>query len=216
MPLFAAAHQLLFGTTDPLVVGRALRLSACLLFALQAFAIYALLRRYIPRSAALLAVLFWIFHPANTYFSDALYAESLFGVATILFFILHKRAGERKYFLLAAACAVLAFLARTAGLLMFVAWAGERVLRRDLKQAVSIAVIALAAAGTWMAYIHHVESSPQYVRPAYAYQHADYVYLNISYTKLVFRLVDPFSPELGYLTPYEFAKRLYRNARLVL
>ena len=39
MPLFATAHQLLLGTTDPLVVGRALRLSACLLFALQAFAI---------------------------------------------------------------------------------------------------------------------------------------------------------------------------------
>jgi hypothetical protein len=215
MPLFVAAHQLLLGNTDPLVVGRALRVSACLLFALTAFALYALLRSYIEWSAASLAVLFWIFHPANTYFSDALYAESLFGLSIILFFLLRKRAGERRYFLLAAACVLLAFLARTVGLLLFVAWAAERVLKRDFKQAVAIAVIALAAAGMWMGYIHHVESSPEYVQPAYAYQHADYLYFNISYAKQVFRLVDMFSPELGYLTPYDFAKRFCLNVKRV-
>src|SRR3954454_10928482 len=43
LPMFVAVHQLLLGTTDPLVVGRALRASACLLFALQALAIYVLL-----------------------------------------------------------------------------------------------------------------------------------------------------------------------------
>jgi hypothetical protein len=213
LPMFVAVHQLLLGTTDPLVVGRALRASACLLFALQAFAIYVLLRGYIVRSAALVAVLFWIFHPANTYFSDTLYAESLFGITMICFFVLHKRAGERKYFLFTTACALLAFLARTTGLLLFVAWAGERLLKRDFKQVAAIAAIALVAAGLWMGYIHRVESSPQYRRPAYAYQHADYVYFNISYGKQIFRLVNPFEPELGYLTPYSFAKRLYSNMR---
>src|SRR6185437_4465394 len=34
LPMFIAVHQLLLGTTDPLVIGRALRASACLLFAL--------------------------------------------------------------------------------------------------------------------------------------------------------------------------------------
>lgn len=213
LPMFIAVHQLLLGTTDPLVVGRALRASACLLFALQALAIYVLLRGYIAPSAAFLAVLFWIFHPANTYFSDSLYAESLFGLTTLCFFILHKRTGERKYFLFATACALLAFLARTTGLLLFVAWAGERLLTRHLRQAAAIMAIALVAAGLWMGYIHHVESSPQYTRPAYAYQHADYLYFNISYAKQIFRLVNPFEPELGYLTPYSFAKRLYLNMK---
>ena len=215
LPMFVAAHQLLLGTTDPLVVGRALRASACLLFALQALAIYVLLRGHIVRSAAILAVLFWIFHPANTYFSDSLYAESLFGITTIIFFVLHKRAGERKYFLFATACALLAFLARTAGLLVFVAWAGERLLKRDFRQVAAIAAVALVDAGLWMGYIHHVESSPQYMRPAYAYQHADYLYFNISYSKQIFRLVDPFQPELGYLTPRRLAKRLYLNTKQI-
>jgi hypothetical protein len=213
LPMFVAAHQLLLDTTDPLVVGRALRASACLVFALQSLAIYVLLRGYIARSAAFLAVLFWIFHPANTYFSDSLYAEPLFGITTILFFVLHKRTGERKYFLFATACALLAFLARTVGLLVFVAWAGERLLKRDFKQAAAITAIALVSAGLWMGYIHRVESSPQYKRPAYAYQHADYVYFNSSYAKQVFRLVDSFEPELGYLTPYSFAKRVYSNIK---
>lgn len=215
LPMFVAAHQLLLGTTDPLVVGRALRASACLLFALQAFVIYILLRGYIARSAAFLAVLFWIFHPANTYFSDSLYAESLFGLITVTFFVLHKRAGERKYFLFAAACALLAFLARTTGLLLFVAWAGERLLKRDFRQVAVITAIALVAAGLWTGYIHRVESSPQYTRPAYAYQHADYLYFNVSYAKQIFRLKNPFKPELGYLTPRSFAKRLYLNTKQI-
>jgi hypothetical protein len=215
LPIFVAAHQLLLGTTDSLTAGRALRASACLLFALQAFAIYMLLRGYIARSAAVLAALFWIFHPGNTFFSDMLFAESLFGLTTILFFILQKRTGERKYFLLAASCALLAFLARTTGLLVFAAWAGEKLMKRDFKQAAAIAAIALVAVGLWMGYIREVESSPQYTRPAYAYQHADYLYYNISYAKQLFRLVNPFEPELGYLTPYAFARRIYSNAKLI-
>jgi hypothetical protein len=71
------------------------------------------------------------------------------------------------------------------------------------------------AVGLWVGYIHHVESSPQYMRPAYAYQHADYLYFNISYTKQIFRRVNPFEPELGYLTPYSFAKRLYLNIKQI-
>jgi hypothetical protein len=211
--MFVAAHQLLLGTTDPLVVGRALRASACLLFAVQALAIYVLLRGHITQGAAFLAVLFWIFQPCNTYFSDALYAETLFGLATILFLILHKRAGQRKHFLLAASCALLAFLARTTGLLLFAAWAGERVLKRDFKNFAVIAPIAFVAAGLWTGYIHQVESSPQYTRPAYAYQHADYLYFNVSYARQMFHLVNPFEPELGYLTPYTFARRLCSNAK---
>jgi hypothetical protein len=211
IPLFVTAHQVLLHTTDSLVVGRALRVSTCVVFALQAFAIYMFLRRYISRSAAVLSALFWIFNPAHAYFSDSLYAESLFGLATILFFILQTSAGGRKQFLIAASCALLAFLARTTGLLLFVAWAGERVIKRDFKHAIAIATIALVAASGWMGYIHHVESSPQYVQPAYAYQHADYLYFNVSYAKQLFRLTDPFTPELGYLTPRKFVKRAYLN-----
>jgi len=210
--MFIAAHQLIIGTTDPLIVGRALRVSACLLFGLQAAAIYILLRAFLAQAAALLAVIFWICSPANTYFSDQLYAESLFSLITVVFFILHRRTSERRYFLLAAACAVLAFLARTTGMLLFAAWAGERLLKRDFRQAAVIIAMGTVLAGLWLGYIRHVESLPQYVRPAYAYQHADYEYFNISYARQILRLKDPFEPELGYLTPYSFAKRFLTNA----
>jgi len=212
LPMFIAAHQLILGTTDPLIVGRALRVSACLLFGLQAAAIYILLRAFLAQAAALLGVIFWIWNPVNTFYSDRLLTESLFGLITIVFFILHRRTSERRYFLLAAACAVLAFLARTTGMLLFAAWAGERLLKRDYKQAAVIIAMATVLAGLWVGYIRHVESSPQYVRPAYAYQHADYTYFNISYGRQILRLKDPFVPELGYLTPYSFAKRFLANA----
>src|SRR5215469_5278053 len=80
LPMFIAAHQLILGTTDPLIVGRALRVSGCLLFGLQAVAIYILLRAFVAPAAALLAAIFWICHPMNTWNSDTLYAELLFGL----------------------------------------------------------------------------------------------------------------------------------------
>jgi hypothetical protein len=213
LPMFVAVHQFVLRSTDPVVVGRALRASACLLFSLQALAIYVLLRAYIARTAAVLAVVFWIFHPTNTFYSDALYAEPFSALATLGFFILQKRMAGRKYFLLAAACALVGFLARTTGLLLFVAWAGEKFLKRDFRQAALITAIALLAAGLWMGHIHRVESSPEYTRPAYEYQRADYTYFNISYAKQIFRLLDPKVPEEGYLTPYTFIRRVYWNAR---
>ncbi len=117
--------------------------------------------------------------------------------------------------MLAAACGLLAFLARTTGLIAFAAWAGEKLLKRDFRQAIVIAAIALIPAGLWMGYIHRVESSQQYTQPAYIYQHADYVYFNISYARQIFRLINPFRPEFGYLTPHSFARRVYSNIKRI-
>jgi len=50
------------------------------------------------------------------------------------------------------------------------------------------------------------------MHPAYAYQHADYVYFNTSYARQILRLNNLLQPELGYLTPRSFARRFLANA----
>jgi hypothetical protein len=54
-PALVAAHQLVLQTSDPVVVGRALRLTMVLASITYAVAVFVLLARYIPRSYAAVA-----------------------------------------------------------------------------------------------------------------------------------------------------------------
>ena len=51
-------------------------------------------RGYIPRSYAAVAAVLTVLPPQYVYFSDALYAETLFGLFTVLFFVLHRYRSE--------------------------------------------------------------------------------------------------------------------------
>jgi hypothetical protein len=61
-------------------------------------------------------------------------------------------------------------------------------------------------------YVHSVETSLEYQRPAYAYQRADYMYYNVSYA-VNYRLRDPFHPEYGQGPFTEIIVRTFRNLR---
>jgi len=85
LPAFVATHQLVLKTSDPVVVGRALRLSTALFSMAYATAIYLLLSAYIPWIYAFVAAFMAVLQPQYVYFSDSLYAETVFGLLTVLF-----------------------------------------------------------------------------------------------------------------------------------
>src|SRR6266542_2599560 len=57
LPAVIAAHQLILGTDDPVIVGRWLRASFFIMYAAFIFSSYALLRRYLPQTYAFPAIL---------------------------------------------------------------------------------------------------------------------------------------------------------------
>jgi len=214
VPVLVAAHQLVLHSSDPVVVGHALRLTMVLASIAYAVAVFVLLAGYIPRRYAAAAAVLTVLPPQYVYFSDALYAETLFALFTVLFFVLHRHRRSTACFLLSGLCAVLAYETRTAGVALLVAWVADSLLRREFKRAGIALVVALAPVLAWMGWIHAVESSPSYRQPAYAYQTAPYLYFNVSYARNL-SLQDPWAPELGPLTRRGFVERLWSNAKIV-
>lgn len=213
LPVLVAAHQFVLQTSDPVVVGHALRISVALFSIAYAIAIFLMLGIYVPRAYAFAAALISVLQPQYVYFSDSLYAETFFGLFTVLFFLLQRYGRHSAGFFLSGLCAVLAYAARTAGIALLAAWVGEHLLRRDFKRALMALVISLVPVVSWMGWIKAVESSPGYQQPAYAYQTAPYLYFNVSYAKNMLTLLDPSTPEAGPLTSEGLARRVWTNAK---
>ena len=73
LPAIAAVHQRILGTSDPAVVGHALRYMAALLFLGYAVAVFALARRVLKPGLAWLAALLAILNPQVLFLSDSLH-----------------------------------------------------------------------------------------------------------------------------------------------
>ena len=214
VPALVAALQLGLQTSDPVVVGQALRVSMMHASVAYAVAVFVLLAGYIPRGYAAVAAVLTVLPPQYVYFSDALYAETLFGLFTVLFFLLHRHRRSTACFLLSGLCAVLAYEARTAGIALLAVWVADSLWRKEFKRAGIALVLSLAPVLAWMGWIHAVESSPAYRQPAYAYQTAPYLYFNVSYARNL-SLQDPWLPELGPLTPHGFVDRVWLNVQVL-
>jgi hypothetical protein len=209
LPAFVAAHQLVLGTGDPTVVGRALRFSFFVLFVIYIVAIYALARRYLPLSYAFGVTLICLFNFYTHFMSDACFPEVAFALATVLFALCYNK--KRRFFsVAAAAAAVAAFALRTVGVSLLAAWVVEGMLKRKFKAAAMRLALLLVAVAGWQFYIRSVETEPAYSHPAYAYQRADYLFYNVSYARNVF-LSDPFSASSGRASVAEIAGRSLRN-----
>jgi len=213
VPVLVATYQTVLQTSDPVVVGHALRLTAALCSVAYAIAIFVLLSAYVPRAYAFAAAAIAVLQPQYAYFSDALYAETFFGLFTVLFFILQRYRAHKVCFLLAGLCAVLAYEARTAGIALLAAWVAESLLRRDYRRAALAFVISIVPIVSWMGWIKAVESSPEYQQPAYAYQRAPYVYFNVSYVQNMMVLANAWTPELGPLTTSLLLDRVKSNVK---
>lgn len=210
LPLIIAAHQIVLGTSDPLVVGRFLRLSAFLAFATYIFAIYALLRGHLSRAYAFFGTVVCLLNVHTYFLSDLCFPDMLYGLLTVGFLLAYSSEKRRPTPAWAGAFAITAFALRTAGIALLVAWIGEGLVRRQWKTAVIRVAIAVVPVVGWFSYVQYVETSVEYQHPAYAYQRADYMFYNVSYARNV-SLNDPFDPDLGYSTLSDRVERYFHN-----
>jgi hypothetical protein len=210
LPAIVAVHRSALGTSDPEVLGHALRWTFFLIFNLYAVAVYAMARQYLTAGYAFLTTFITILYPFTFFLSDLLFAEIPFALAATLFVLCNRKSDRPRYFLLTALCGIATYLLRTAGLALLAAWVTESLVKRNWKQLGMRTAVALLPVLGWQTYIHHVTSSEEYRHPAYAYQRASYQYSNVSYAENL-RLIDPFIPELGELSLADVAQRVGTN-----
>jgi hypothetical protein len=215
LPLVIATHEWVLETHDVLAVGHCLRLTFFLVYIAFTFAVYFLLRQYLPLLYAFLGAFLTILSLYTYLMSNQLAPEILFGLTTTLFFIANKRGSWPGNDILSFVLATASYALRTIGVALFLAWIGAALLEKKFKRAFLRLALCLIPIICWQSYIHRVESSRDYKSPAYAYQRADYLFYNVSYTKNIFVLKDSFNPELGPATAADIAGRIVGNvARL--
>jgi hypothetical protein len=210
LPAFVAAHQWALASSDPDVVGPWLRRCYFLLFLAYIQAVYALARRHLAPGYALLAALITALYVQTLFLSDLLFAEVPFALATVLFALFNRRSGRPGWFALTALLGVAAYLLRTAGMALLVAWVAEGAFRRETKQVALRVAVSLLPIAAWQGYVHHVKAGAEYRHPAYLYQREPYQYYNGSYVDNLL-LVEPFAPERGRASLGDLAGRFGGN-----
>ncbi len=207
---FVAAHQIVLGTSDLVVVGRWLRLSFFFIYAALAFATYVMLRHYFAVWVALFGTLVVLLNLFTTFLSDLCFAEIPFALAIVLFVVCTRKSSGPIHGAFAGVFATVAFLLRSVGVALFAAWVIEGLVKKEFRKAAVRLLIASVPVLAWQAYILHVEHSPSYTKPAYAYQRAGYMFYNVSYATNI-SLADPFRPELGKVAVAQLATRISQN-----
>jgi hypothetical protein len=207
LPMIVAAHQWALDTRDPARVGTALRWTWAALFFLYGAAVYALARQWLRPGWALVATLLVLLNLHLLWLSDALYAELPFACAAVLFLLVAERDDRRG---LAALLGAVAYLLRTAGLALLVAWVLDALLQRRVLEAALRALLAAFPLVVWQAYIAEVEQGPDFVAPHYAYQRAPYQLYNVDYVSNL-SYVDAFTPERGFATHRDLVARIGKN-----
>ena len=213
-PLIIAAHQLVLGTSDPIVVGRLLRFSSFVAFMAYIFAIHALMRQQLSSAFAFWGTVVALLNVHTYFLSDLCFPDMLYGFLTVGFLLVYGREARTPSSAWAGAVAIAAFALRTAGIALLAAWIGEGLVRRQWKAALLRGLIAAIPVLSWFSYVQFVEMSAAYQHPAYAYQRADYMFYNVSYAKNA-SLIDPFDPALGYSTVGDRVGRFLSNVTVV-
>ena len=206
-----AAHEWVLGSRDVIVIGHALRITFFLIYIAFTLAVYVLLKQYLPLPYAFFGALITILSLYTYLMSNQLAPEILFGLTTTLFFLFNKLDRRPPNSALAFLFATASYALRTIGVAVFAAWIGAALLEKRFKRAFVRLTLSLIPIICWQSYIHHVESSPDYKKPAYAYQRADYLFYNVSYTRNIFTFKDSFSPEAGPATARDFVERFVGN-----
>lgn len=211
LPLTVALHQRILGTSDYFKVGCALRFTYCILSGLFLLMAYVLARRFLsPVYALLVGIISALSFSSFLEPSDVLYADMPFAVVTTAFLLCQQRRDGRIVTVVSGVLAAAAYLLRTAGIALLLAWITQALLRRQWRRALVRAVISTLPLLAWQCYVSGVTRSYNYRHPAYSYQRADYNYPNVTYTANS-RLKNPFRPELGYVGMGEIVGRSLRN-----
>jgi hypothetical protein len=214
LPAIVALHQTITGTTDPFVVGHVMRWSWMTLYALYIPVVFWLAKRYLRQSLAVAVALITLLNPESTFLSDVAFAELPFALASVAFFLAYRDGrpvGSGIAFIAASVC----FLLRTIGIALLGAWVLDSVRQRRFRSAAARAALAIVPVFAWSAYIHSVETSPEFRQPAYAYQRADYMFYNVSYA-VNLKLKDPSHPAGGRATTLDMIGRVLRDLPRVI
>jgi hypothetical protein len=214
LPAIVAAHEIVLGSTDPRVVGPWLRRTWMAFSLISVILCFLFARRFLQPGYALLVALGFLFGLEVFFVSTLCFAELPYALTTLLFFLFHRRDGGIAGEIACAVLALCAYLLRTIGIVLLLAWVADAALRRRIGTATVRAMVALVPMAAWQGYIHTVEISPSYQHPAYSYQRDPTMFYNVSYVTNV-GLRDPFKPELGRAHASDIAVRFFKNvARL--
>jgi hypothetical protein len=214
LPLIVAAHQRILGTSDPIVVGRWLRLTFFVVYLVSSCSIYLLLKRHLPLHYAFLATLICLLSMYNYLMSNMLVPEVLFGLTTTLFFLCRQQNEPRRYFGASYALAVASYGLRTIGVALLAAWVAEALPEKRCKQMLLRLALSLLPVFCWQGFIHHVEAGFDYKHPAYEYQRSDSLFYNVSYARNVL-MKDSFHPESGRATVADVSYRFLANLKAI-
>ena len=173
-----------------------------------ALAIFVFSRRWLTSGWAVIATLLAVLNLQLLWLSDALFAELPFALCTVLFLLVAERGGRRG---LAALLAAAAYLLRTSGLALLVAWVAEALWHRRWAEAGIRVLLAALPVLAWQAHVSGVQQRPEYRAPAYAYQRAPYQFYNVDYPPNL-AYVDAFAPERGVATAGQLVERVIANA----
>src|SRR5690242_17625862 len=172
------------GTTNYFRVGCALRITYFVLSGLFLMMAYALARSLLsPGYAALLGGIIALSFYSFLELSDILYAEMPFAVAATGFLLSQENSHRRFFSFASGVFGIAAYLLRTAGLALLVAWIAESLIRRRFRQAAIRLLISTLPVLLWQGHIWRISHSSEYLHPAYSYQRADYYYPNVSYAQ---------------------------------
>jgi hypothetical protein len=211
LPSIIAIYQRMMGTSDYIPVGRALRLTYFLLSGIYLLAVYALACRVLsPLHAFFVSAITGLSFNSFFYPSETLYAELPFALLSILFLLFYRKQGNPIYGIGVGALACAAYLLRTAGVVLLIAWIVESLMRHRWKQAGIRAAVAAIPVLAWQCHIWHVTHSEEYQHPVYTYQRAPYYYPNVTYGENS-SLKDPFQPELGRIKTSDIFMRITHN-----
>ncbi|MEO5898223.1 MAG: hypothetical protein ABIS06_21260 [Vicinamibacterales bacterium] len=209
LPAIVALHQRLLGTSDPVVVGTALRKVFVALSGIYLLSVFILLRSALGRGPALVGALTCALGTLFIWISDRLYSDLPF-LALLTLFLLASKGRGRVAHVATGLLAVAAFLLRTVGAALLVAWIVEAAHARRWRQAGVRLLITALVVGAWQGYVWQVQHGAAYRQPAYAYQRAPYLLYNVSYTTNA-SLRRQFFPEHGFMTPVERLQRFAAN-----
>jgi hypothetical protein len=208
VPGIIAVLQKLGRTTDPFLIGRRLKLFWLFLLLLFTALTYCFLRSSFSIAWSSVGVVFCLLNAQLCFYSNQATAELPFAVISLLFVFLYRK--EINSETLTSVLAIVAFLCRTIGIALIAAWIADAILKKQLLRAVLRSIVASTCVLAWGAYIHFVENSLEYKRPTYAYQRAEYMFYNVSYSKnVVYK--DPFRPELGFASFTDRTVRFLTN-----
>ncbi|HKW93344.1 MAG TPA: hypothetical protein VJX92_15725 [Methylomirabilota bacterium] len=210
LPAIVAVSQWILRTDDPITVGHWLRLVFFIMSVVYVVASYTMLGRFVSAGYAFVGVLLCLLHLFGMFLSELLSAELPFALVSVLFMLWRGAPGCRGRPVLAGACATLAYLLRTAGVALLLAWVAESALRREFKRTALRGAIALLPIVGWTAYVAQVQSSASYTRPAYPYQRADYLFYNVTYWASL-SLRNPYVPEQGKASLTDLGRRVAGN-----